>query len=97
MVIYGGSDDTRNVNHHPAFYTNLCVLDLITHVWINVLVKGSSLKTRCSHVACITKSKYIIFGGMNDKGMLSPQVKYFDIREVRCVEFVNKGRKFLIE
>ncbi len=36
LVIYGGKDDSRNVNNFPAFYSNLAVFDLTHFIWLTI-------------------------------------------------------------
>ena len=52
LIIYGGTDDKRNVKNHPAFYTDLAVLDLTNFIWLTIQLRGFKIP-RCLHSACI--------------------------------------------
>ena len=94
LIIYGGTDDIRNVKLHPAFYSDLAVLDLTHFIWLTVLVNGCTLP-RCLHSSCIVNEKLIIFGGLNSKGLLNSDICYINLKEIQKVNFENQGKYIL--
>jgi len=42
LTVYGGIDDSRNINGNPAFYTDLGIFDLINFIWLTVIVYGKN-------------------------------------------------------
>jgi len=52
-------------------------------MWLTCLVYGDQMQPRCSHVSCFVGSKYIIFGGLNDFGFVTPEVAFFEVNNVR--------------
>jgi len=85
LVIYGGMDDHRNIQNKPAFYTHMGILDLTTFSWLTALVYGDTVPPRCSHVSCFVDSKFIIFGGLYNRGFNKPYVSYFEVNQVNVV------------
>jgi len=94
LIIYGGTDDKRNVKFHPAFYSDLGILDLTHFIWLSVQVSGFT-DPRCLHSSCLLNEKFIIFGGLNSKGLLNSDICYINLNNVQKINFENKG-KFIL-
>jgi len=43
LTIYGGTDDSRNVNNFPAFYNHLAILDLKNCIWLTTIVYNHNI------------------------------------------------------
>jgi len=59
------------------------IFDLTTFSWLTAIVYGDQMQPRCSHVSCFVGSKYIIFGGLCNRGFNSPFVSFFEVNEVK--------------
>jgi len=55
----------------------------------------SELRNRCSHVSVLVDQKFIIFGGINQKGMLKSELMTFDLDKIRIDNFRSKGKQLI--
>jgi hypothetical protein len=83
MFIYGGCNDQRNIRNHCAYYNHIAVLDLMRLAWCSVNVLENFAEKRCLHVSTFVNSKLILFGGINFKGFLKPNISYIEVNKTK--------------
>ena len=64
LVVYGGRNDTLFAKGKPPIISEVFALELESLTWINVPMSGLRPQPRSSHVATVTGTKMIVFGGM---------------------------------
>ena len=77
LIIYGGKDN-HSFNDIP-FYSDLGVLNLTNMIWIGVSTYGKKIAPRCNHMAFISDSKLIVFGGINETGFVSGDISILEM------------------
>jgi len=63
LVIYGGRDNEKR--DFSPFYSDIGLLDLQSMSWVGVCTYGKNIGARSNHMAFLTGSKLIVFGGIN--------------------------------
>lgn len=81
MVIYGGRNDVLGI------YSDIFVLRMSNMTWYNVDVHGDFLmKERFAHCCASFSDKFIVFGGVTQKGFAKGEVLVFEMN----AKIVNK-------
>jgi len=78
LIVYGGKDNY--VTHiKDLFLNDLHIFNIKNNTWTVVDIKNNKLKRRAFHTSCFSGSKFVMWGGVNARGMVSRKPDYLEL------------------